>query len=110
MHRVTSRSHDELHFELLPQPPYTPDLAPSDYWLFADLKRMLQGKRFGSNEEVNRKLRRILRPKTNCSTKNASNCERSVGVSVSRWKETMLMNKVEFCLKVVVLFVRPGTY
>jgi len=28
-------------------PPYSPDLAPSDYWLFADLKRMLQRKRFG---------------------------------------------------------------
>ena len=42
----------ELHFELLPQPPYSPDLSPSDYWLFADLKRMFQGKRLGSNEEV----------------------------------------------------------
>ena len=38
----------ELHFKLLPRPPYSPDLAPSNYWLFADLKRMLQGK----NEEV----------------------------------------------------------
>ena len=27
-------------------------MVPSNYWLFADLKRMLQGKRFGSNEEV----------------------------------------------------------
>ena len=26
--------------------------GPSDYWLFTDLKRMLQGKRFGFNEEV----------------------------------------------------------
>ena len=42
----------QLHFELLSHPPYFPDLAPSDYWLFADLKRMLQRKRFGSNEEV----------------------------------------------------------
>ena len=42
----------ELHFELLPHPPHSPDLAPSDYWLFADLKRMLQRKRSGSNEEV----------------------------------------------------------
>ena len=41
----------ELHFELLPHPPYSPDLVPSDYWLFANLKRMLQGKRFGFNEE-----------------------------------------------------------
>ncbi|GJQ76651.1 hypothetical protein Trydic_g15510 [Trypoxylus dichotomus] len=29
----------ELNFELLPHPPYSPDLAPSDYWLFADLKK-----------------------------------------------------------------------
>ena len=42
----------ELHFKLLLHPPYSPDLAPSDYWLFADLKRILQGKRFGFNEEV----------------------------------------------------------
>ena len=27
----------ELGFELLPQPSYSPDLAPSDYWLFAQL-------------------------------------------------------------------------
>ena len=31
----------ELHFELLLHPLYSPDLAPSYYWLFADLKRML---------------------------------------------------------------------
>ena len=24
----------ELHLELLPHPPYFPDLTPSDYWLF----------------------------------------------------------------------------
>ena len=41
----------ELHFELLLQWPYSPDLAPSDNRLFANLERMLQ-KRFGSSEEV----------------------------------------------------------
>ena len=40
----------ELHFKLLLHTPYSPNLASSDYWLFADLKRMLQGKRFGFNE------------------------------------------------------------
>ena len=49
---ATMVKQQELHFELLLHPPYSPDLAPSDYWLFADLKRMLLGKRFGSNEEV----------------------------------------------------------
>ena len=42
----------ELGYELLPHSPYSPDLAPSDYFLFADLKRMLAGKKFSSNEEV----------------------------------------------------------
>ena len=42
----------ELHFKLLPHQPYSPDIPPSGSWLFADLKRMFQGKRFGSNEEV----------------------------------------------------------
>ena len=42
----------ELGYELLPHSSYSPDLAPSDNWPFADLKKMLQGKRFGSNEEV----------------------------------------------------------
>ena len=43
---------NELGSELLPHPPYSPDLAPSDYWLFADLKKMLRGKRFRSNDEL----------------------------------------------------------
>ena len=42
----------ELHFELLLHLPYSLDLASSNYRLFADLKRMLQGNKFGSNEEV----------------------------------------------------------
>ena len=42
----------ELGFELLLHPPYSPDLAPSDFFLFSDLKRMLAGKKFSANEEV----------------------------------------------------------
>lgn len=42
----------DLHFELLEHPPYSPDLAPSDFHLFPNLKRFLRGKRFSSNEEA----------------------------------------------------------
>ena len=48
---VMAKLH-ELHFELIPHPPNSPDLASRDYWLFADVKRMPQRKRSGSNEEV----------------------------------------------------------
>jgi transposase len=49
---VTMAKLHELGFKLLPHPPYSPDLAPSDYYLFAGLKKMLARKRFSSNEEV----------------------------------------------------------
>ena len=50
-----ARYHAEIEwFELriASAPTKFTDLAPSDYYLFADLKKMLQGKRFYSNEEV----------------------------------------------------------
>ncbi|GBN41322.1 hypothetical protein AVEN_93684-1, partial [Araneus ventricosus] len=37
---------------LFDHPPYSPDLAPSDFHLFLKLKEFLGGKRFGSNEEL----------------------------------------------------------
>ncbi|XP_022822885.1 histone-lysine N-methyltransferase SETMAR-like [Spodoptera litura] len=43
---------DELGYELLPHPAYSPDLAPCDYFLFPNLKKWLGGKRFASNDEV----------------------------------------------------------
>lgn len=42
----------DLGFELLEHPPYSPDLAPSDYHLFPQLKKSLKGRKFSSNEEV----------------------------------------------------------
>ena len=42
----------ELGYELLPYPPYSPDLAPSDYFLFPKLKKWLGGKRFDSNDNI----------------------------------------------------------
>jgi [histone H3]-lysine36 N-dimethyltransferase SETMAR len=41
----------KLGYELLPHIPFTPDLAPSDLFLFADLKIMLAGNKFSKNEE-----------------------------------------------------------
>jgi histone-lysine N-methyltransferase SETMAR len=36
----------DLHYELLEHPPYSPDLAPSDFCLFPKLKLFLAGQRF----------------------------------------------------------------
>lgn len=39
-------------FEEIRHPPYSPDLAPSDYYLFSRLKADLRGRRFSSDDEV----------------------------------------------------------
>ncbi len=40
----------ELHFNLLLHPSYSPGLVSSDFYLFADLKKMLVRENFGWNE------------------------------------------------------------
>jgi histone-lysine N-methyltransferase SETMAR len=42
----------DLHYELLEHPPYSPDLAPSDLYLFPKLKLILAGQRFSLNQEA----------------------------------------------------------
>jgi len=42
----------DLHYELLQHPPYSPDLAPSDFCLFPKLKLFLGGQGFSSNQEA----------------------------------------------------------
>ena len=42
----------DLRYEILPHPPYSPDLAPSHYFLFPNMKTWPGGKRFSSNEEI----------------------------------------------------------
>jgi histone-lysine N-methyltransferase SETMAR len=45
---VTTGKLEEVHWEVLPHPAYNPDLAPSDYHLFGQLKATLGGKKIQS--------------------------------------------------------------
>jgi len=42
----------ECGYKLLPHPPYSPDLAPSDFYLFPLLKEHLRGGRYESDDDV----------------------------------------------------------
>lgn len=41
-----------LGYELLQHPPYSPDLAPSDFFLFPEMKKPLRGRRFDDREDA----------------------------------------------------------
>jgi len=40
---------EQLGFEVLPHPPYSPDLAPSDYHLFGLMKKIPGEQKFASD-------------------------------------------------------------
>jgi len=49
---ATQKKLAYLGFQFLDHPPYSPDLAPSDYQLFSGLKKQLKGRHFSSEAEV----------------------------------------------------------
>ena len=50
--RVAQAAIRECKFEQLNDPPYSPDLAPSDHYLFRNLKSHLGGTRFRDDDEL----------------------------------------------------------
>jgi hypothetical protein len=50
---MTKAAIQELNWEILPHPPYSPDLAPSDYHLFRSLSNNRRGVSFNDAELQN---------------------------------------------------------
>jgi transposase len=48
-------------WQILPHPPYSPDLTPSDFRLFPKMKEHLRGLRFNSIEDVQNEVKKWLR-------------------------------------------------
>ena len=76
---------NESNFELLPYPTYFSDLTPSDYWLFADLKKMLEGKKFIFNEEE------IAETQAYFESKDKSFYKKGIEKLEERWNECITL-------------------
>ena len=77
----------KLHSELFPHPPYSSDLAPSDYYLLEELKRMLQEKRFGFNEKV------ITETEAYFKAKDKLFYEKGIEMVQKRWNECITVER-----------------
>ena len=58
---LTRQWLENFGWEVLPHPPHSPDLAPSDFHLFGHLKRHLSGSRFDTDDEVVADVKQWLR-------------------------------------------------
>jgi histone-lysine N-methyltransferase SETMAR len=53
---MTKASIQKFDWEILSHPPYSPDLAPSDYHLFRSLSNNLRGVSFNNDAELHDRL------------------------------------------------------
>ena len=49
-----------MGIKTVPQPPYNPDLAPCDFWLFPKLKEKLRGCRYETIEEMKEAVMKLI--------------------------------------------------
>uniref|UniRef100_A0A914CMP6 Transposase n=1 Tax=Acrobeloides nanus TaxID=290746 RepID=A0A914CMP6_9BILA len=61
---LTQRKLAQLGWEALPHPPYSPDLAPTDYKAFRSLQHWLNGKEFATEEDVRKSIQEWIDSKS----------------------------------------------
>ena len=83
---VTRQKLLELGWDVLPHPPYSPDLAPSDYFLFRSLQNSLNGKNFNNDDDIKSYLIQFF------ANKNQKFYERGIIMLPERWQKVIDQN------------------
>ena len=91
----TEETLRKLKFEVMAHPPYTCDLAPSDYHLFVPLKEALRDRPFTSDQEMKEAVHAWLDAQPKPSFRRASGSSCNDGPSALKSKGTMLKNDVD---------------
>jgi len=76
---ATVSNIEELRFESIPHPPYSPDLAPLEFHVFGPLKDALSGTQFRDDDEVRSVVHEWLR------TRPKEFFSRGIYTLVKRW-------------------------
>ena len=81
--KITKAKLQELGFEILSHPPYSPDLAPSDFHLFRSLANVLMGQIFEDEDELESWLDEWI------AGKSADFFKRGIEKLPERWEEVI---------------------
>jgi hypothetical protein len=73
---------------VIPHPPYSPDLAPCDFFLFPKMKLKLKRCRFDTMEEIQAESQRVLDTLTEKTSRKRSKNGGDGGTSVYMWEGT----------------------
>ena len=83
---VTRQKLLQLEWDVLSHPPYSPDLAPSDYYLFRSLQNFLNSRTFTSNQDVKNQLNLFF------ASKDQKLFEREINLLPERWQKILDQN------------------
>lgn len=84
--RKTQETLTNAGFVQLDHPPYSPDLAPSDFWLYNRLKKHMRGKNFGSKDDMRDNVTKFL------MEQDQNFFEIGFNGLVDRWKKCVNVN------------------
>ena len=74
---------------MCPHPPYSPDLAPCDFWLFPKVKMIMKGKGFESIQDIEAATTAQLKTRKRTS-RTASKSGKNDGISVFEARGSIL--------------------
>ena len=90
---LTLEKIENMGWEVLPHPPYSPDLAPSDYDLFGFVKNQMRGQHYETNEALQTAVRHVFGQLERSSTAREYSNFQNVEKNVYREKGIMQKNK-----------------
>ncbi|UYV64317.1 hypothetical protein LAZ67_3000269 [Cordylochernes scorpioides] len=77
---------------MMPQPPYFPDLAPCDFFLFPKLKRPMKGRRYATLDEIKTASKEELKSRYFLNTPRT--CEKQFDFALTNVPEPRLLSEV----------------
>ncbi|GFV47752.1 mariner Mos1 transposase [Trichonephila clavipes] len=82
---LTQQKLNALGWKVLGHPPYTPDIAPSDYYLLKSLQNYLTGKKFKSFESISKAVAEYFNSKDENFLQNRNSQHLSIEVILFVW-------------------------
>jgi histone-lysine N-methyltransferase SETMAR len=82
----TRQKLKEVGWEILPHPPYSPDISPSDYHLFLSMSNFLRNKRYSIDTELKTDIQSFF------DSKDANFYHRGIFSLVERWQKVVDSN------------------
>lgn len=81
--KMTLQKLKDLGYETLPHPPYSPDIAPTDYHFFRSLANFIEGKSFTNQDEVENALTNFINSRSPTFYKSG------IEKLVDRWRKVI---------------------